>query len=408
MSELIDNHRQRRETLKQIILGLHEGQEPNMLKEKFKDLLQDVGATEISQLEQELIEEGLKPEEIKKLCDVHAAVFKESLDQQESLDTAPGHPVHTFKKENRALENVLKDIRSALGQLIQDDATNREELWHQWQKLHLSLMEIEKHYSRKENILFPFLEKYGITGPPSVMWALHDDIRDELKKISRLLAEPLQFSPELKSFVSETAMPVLTTIEELIYKEENILFPMCLETLAEGDWGEIYSQSGEIGFSLIQPDLNWQPDLTKTTPKDTAGTLPSGKLKLDTGILSLKEISLIFNHLPIDITFVDNQDVVRYYSHGPDRAFERTPAIIGRKVQNCHPPDSVHVVNKIVEEFKKGENDRAEFWLNYNGMYLYITYHAVRDENGAYQGTLEVTQNIKPLQQITGEKRILD
>lgn len=238
------------------------------------------------------------------------------------------------------------------------------------------------------------------------MWSLQDDIRGELKKISKFLAGEQVGGEELRAFINEVALPLLATLEGLIFKEENILFPMCMQNFTEAEWWEIYRQSGEIGFTLTEPDSGWQPALAGEDLSG-GGAKQDGLFKLETGLLSLEQINLIFNHLPVDVTFVDKDDVVRYFSQGPERIFVRTPAVIGRKVQNCHPPESVHVVEKIVSDFKSGKLDKADFWLHYNGMYVYITYFALRDKAGNYAGTLEVTQNIKPILELQGEKRIL-
>ncbi len=402
MSELINNRQQRRETLKQIIRDIHQDHDPRELKERFKQLISGVGASEIAKLEQELISEGLPEQEIKRLCDVHVSVFKEGLEHQVHPEGIPGHPVQTFKQENRALERVVQEVRPILEGLKSQAAAAG--MLSEWREKHQALLQVERHYSRKENILFPYLEKHGITGPPAVMWGIHDDIRDELKKVSSFL-ERHDVSPgELAGFISRTALPVLTAMEEMIYKEENILFPMCLETLSEAEWGEILAQSDEIGYCLIQPERGW----TSGAAAMARPAPDTGNLKFLTGLLGPEEIGLIFNHLPVDITFVGKDDKVKYFSASKDRIFPRTPAIIGRAVQNCHPPDSVHVVNKILDDFRAGRRDTADFWLSMGGKFVYIRYLALRSESGEYMGTLEVTQDISTIKDLHGEKRILD
>ncbi|MDR3544062.1 MAG: DUF438 domain-containing protein [Desulfosporosinus sp.] len=416
MSELLDNHRQRRETLKQIIRDIHQNKDPQALKERFRELLSDVGATEIAALEQELIQEGLAATEIKSLCDVHVSVFQDSLDKQPKVQEQGGHPVHTFRKENQAVEKVVQAIRPILEQLpnMNQDA-NLEAKLKDWQFQHQQLLEIEKHYSRKENILFAYLEKHGVSGPPKVMWAIQDDIRAQLKQISHALSRPHIERKELAELIQTTALPALQAIEDLIYKEDNIMFPMSMETLTEGEWAAIAEQSGEIGYALIKPDFGWIPSAPPEPPVDPGAFQVNyergkddtqGLLPFQTGALTLEQISLIFNHLPVDITFVDEKDIVRYFSFGKERIFQRSKAIIGRNVQNCHPPDSVHIVNKIVSDFKSGLRDSAEFWIHMNGQFVYIQYFAVRDPNGTYRGTIEVTQDIQKIRTLQGDKRI--
>lgn len=419
MSELIDNHRQRRETLKQIIRDIHRNEDPNELKERFRELLSDVGATEIATLEQELIQEGLPEAEIKSLCDVHVSVFKESLDTKPKPEEQGGHPIHTFRKENRAIERVIQEIRPILDRIMTQDVID-DKMLEEWKSWHQQLLEVEKHYSRKENILFAYLEKHGVSGPPKVMWSIQDDIRAQLKHVTQTLSQVHNDKNALTQLIRDTALPALQAIEDLIYKEENIMFPMSMETLTEGEWAAAAEQSEEIGYALVKPDFGWIP---KASPEPVApGTYQErhgqsedqekgkngaqGLLPFETGAMTLEQISLIFNHLPVDITFVDENDTVRYFSYGKERIFQRSKAIIGRNVQNCHPPDSVHIVTKIVSDFKSGKRDSAEFWIQMNGQFVYIQYFAVRDPEGNYRGTIEVSQDVQQIRKLQGEKRI--
>lgn len=406
MSEYINNREERQKVLKKIILDLHEGKSVEEVKGRFQELIKDIAPTEISNMEQALISEGLPVDEVKRLCDVHTAVFMDSLDQQQPAETTPGHPVHTFKKENRAVEEVMNTrLRPALEKLESGDKA------HALPDLRLGLSflgNIEKHYTRKENLLFPFLEKYGVTGPTSVMWGVDDDIRAKFKETLSLASV---HEADLDSAaVLQGTLELLSQVDSMIYKEENILFPMCMDLLTEEEWGQIANQSAEIGYCLVEPDNLWVPgkhEAKAEKQKDMSST-PEGYLKLDTGILTLKEINFMLRTLPVDITFVDKDDTVKYFSQGKERIFLRSPAIIGRKVQNCHPPASVHIVEKIVEELKAGTRDHADFWIQMQGMFVYIRYFAVRDENGEYLGTLEVTQNIKGIKELEGEKRLAD
>ncbi|NMB25672.1 MAG: DUF438 domain-containing protein [Firmicutes bacterium] len=408
MTELINNRAYRQEKLKEIIRELHQGSSVDAVKERFRTLIKDIGSTEISQLEQALIDEGMPEEEIKRLCDVHVSVFQDALDRQPPPDAVPGHPVHTFRMENAALRKVIETLRSTIDRLALAEGTARDDLLKAWHGLQQQLLEVENHYSRKENILFPYLEKHGITGPPSVMWSTHDDIRYNLKQIGVLLQQKASVSrSDLADKIQSLVLPTLKTIEDMIYKEESILFPMSMETLSEDEWQAVADQSDDIGYTLVAPKTKWEPVRSEALP--TAPTeLPTEHLQLATGVLKLEEIELILNHLPIDITFVDKDNVVRYFSQGAERIFARTKAIIGRKVENCHPPESVHVVTEIIEDFRMGKRDTADFWINLKGQLVYIRYFAVRDDEGQYVGVVEVTQNITPLQALQGEKRLLD
>ena len=261
------------------------------------------------------------------------------------------------------------------------------------------LLDIDKHFNRKEHLIFPYLEKYGIYGPTNNMWRIDDFIRDAIKDARKKLAD---YNGD-KNAVIEVLNFVIQEVSSMIYREENILFPMALRNFTEDEWVKIAHESDEIGFCLIGPAGEWKPERKALDEK----AISEGYIKMETGILSLKQLELLLNHLPVDITFIDQDDVVRYFSHGKERIFPRTKAIIGRTVQNCHPPRSVHVVEELLADFKSGKKDSEDFWIKFHDKYVYIRYFAIRDENGEYMGTLEFTQNIDPIQAIEGEKRIL-
>ncbi len=407
MTEILHSREYRQQELKSIIKDLHKGVPAEEVKERFKALIKDVGAAEIANLEQELIKEGLPEQEIKKLCDVHVSIFKDSLDEQVQSDEVPGHPVYTFRAENRAIGQLVEQIQNVLGQLTQDGRVEHSAL-KSWTDLHSQLMQVEKHYSRKENVLFPYLEKYGISGPPSVMWSIHDDIRAQMKQVSRTLEKGEALQPaEIGQLVENIARPMLTAIKEMAYKEDKILFPMSLETLTEAEWQEIYRQSDEIGYTLIEPERKWTPKTTTVEPKKEQDIAPDA-LPLDTGALTLQQVNAMLKTLPVDITFVDKDNTVRYYSQGKERIFTRTKAIIGRQVEMCHPPESVHVVAQIVDDFRAGKRESADFWIEMGGKFIYIRYFPVRDDTGNYLGVLEVSQDATEVRSLTGQRRILD
>lgn len=409
MTELINNRQYRINLLKQIVLELHQGKSVEKVKEKFREAVKDISHEEVAAMEQALIEKGLPVEEIQKMCDVHASIFKESLDKKPEPEMIPGHPIHTFFQENRALEDLMtKEIRPRLEAL--KSAASREDQ----EKVVLELLEkynlltdIDKHYSRKENLVFPYLEKYGITAPPKVMWGVDDEIRDGIKDVIKTLKN---YNEGTRKDIINKIEQNLEQIQEMIYKEEKILFPMAANNLTEDEWYAIYQESDEIGFCLVAPDAKWEPQNINVTEKADVVADPHtrGSIKFETGILTPKQIELIFNHLPFDITFVDKDDIVKYFSAGPERIFTRTKAVIGRSVQNCHPPASVHIVEKLVQDFKDGKKDVEEFWINMGGKMIHIRYFAVRDENGEFIGTLEVTQDITKIKELEGEKRLVD
>jgi DUF438 domain-containing protein len=411
MSEHIDNSARRKAMLKALIRQLHEGKSVEDVKAEFAKLLQDVGAGEIAEIEQALIAEGLPEMEVKRLCDVHVAVFRESLDAQVAPEEQPGHPVHTFRAENEAAEAVLGELGRAM----------EETDWSRAHKLLDILREYEVHYLRKENILFPYLEQHGFSGPSSVMWAIHDDIRARWKMLDRLLSENAGNDPTVNDVqVKATFASVAKAMREMFYKEENILFPASLERLTDEEWLAAREQEPELGYAYIQPGDQWPPTESaaerasapiSAAQAGEAGT--TGLLSLDTGALTEEQVRLMLSHLPLDITFVDAEDRVRFFSHGEERIFPRSAAVIGREVQKCHPPHSVHRVQRILDDFREGSRDVAEFWIQMGppqaeGRFVHIRYFAVRDERGAYQGTLEVAQDLTPLRALEGERRLLD
>jgi len=248
------------------------------------------------------------------------------------------------------------------------------------------------------------MEKYGITAPPKVMWGVDDEIRDQIKEVKNLI---LQDKID-ENFVSK-AEDTLNRVTEMIFKEEKIMAPMLIEQLTQDEWKLIASESRELGY-LIDHVPTWNPEAKaeqETKQETTKGEYEGGKIKLPSGELKLNELVSMLNTLPFDITFVDKNDEVKYFTEGKERTFPRTRAIIGRNVSNCHPPASVHIVEKIVEDFKRGEKDQEDFWIHMKDKFILIRYYAVRDERGEYLGVLEVTQDIASIQQLTGEKRLV-
>ncbi len=400
----MDKDKRNIETLKQIVRGLHEGADVPGLREWFAQLLKEVEPVGVSRMVEELVDEGLRLDEVQRLCDLHADVVRSSLDEGGADETLPGHPVHTFMAENVALAAAVDEFDSLVERLTSDcSSENLKSLKDALRAALAKLFEVEKHYLRKENQLFPFLEKHGITGPSRMMWSFHDNIRDMLKEIKR------GFDEEKAERIIEAGAKAVRAITDMIFKENNLLFPMALQRLGEEEWLEIRRGEEEVGYAFsVTPGDEWPFGGVLEERPDSLSAQEGGLLPVDTGELTLEQVNLILTHLPVDITFVDENDEVRYYSDSKERIFPRSPGIIGRKVQNCHPPKSLHVVNRIVEEFKAGTRDAAEFWLPLDGKFVYIRYFPVRDEEGNYRGTIEVTQNIAAIKELAGERRLLD
>jgi len=414
MSEFINNREeyqkvnaQRQEKLKALILRLHDGESFESVKQEFEKEFGSVSVQEITQLEQALISQGMPVAEVQRLCDVHSAVFRGSIDEIHGITpirSTMGHPVNTMLRENQALKNFLSVKFPFHLDLLKENDTpqNREkikkDLEYIWQ--------IDKHYTRKENLLFPYLERYGIYGPAKVMWGKDDEAREYIKELMQNV-----LTLDLNTLL-EKINQMVAALQEMMFKEEEILLPMAEEYLTQDEWLKIQEESDEFGYAFIEKPEIWIPkkaiDVEETEDLLLEPSITDGVIKFDTGIINLKDLELMLNTLPVDITFIDKDDVVRFYSHGKERIFARTKSVIGRNVQNCHPPKSVHIVNKILEDFKSGKKDHEDFWIKMQDMFVLIRYFAVRDENNNYVGTLEVTQNIKPIQEITGEKRLLE
>jgi DUF438 domain-containing protein len=408
VSDALSDPAERQAALKEIIKALHAGEDMAVLKQRFTQLIRGVEASEIAKMEQALMDEGLPAEEIKRLCDVHVEIFKEALEEQDRPEPPLGHPIHTFMKENRASEKIMSETSMLMGRIGQPPGLEAfKENCQMLGSLIERLSEIDIHYTRKENQLFPMLEAHHFTGPSQVMWSIHDDIRANLKQAREAFAnsDPEGTITPLKEAIQ--------AIRDMIYKEEHILFPASLDMLSDPEWINVKEGEADIGFAWVVPDTGWPEDVIKESadvPPEPAEILKdvTGALSLDTGRMTLEQINLMLTHLPVDLTFVDENDRVAYYSEGPERIFPRSPAIIGREVRNCHPPKSVHLVNKILDAFKSGSRNTAEFWIELGGKFIYIRYFAVRDANGYYRGCLEVSQDLTQIRKLEGQQRLLD
>ena len=409
MSELLEHSDKRKELLKHMILQLHKGEAPEAVKTQLTRILGEVPYDDVVAVEQELIEEGLPIDDILKLCDIHTAALKGKI-SHEGAKTAPkGHPVHTFKEENRALKweiDALEKLFIEFSKL--KDSENLADIIYQIRIRFQALNDVEKHYSRKENLLFPYMEKHGIDGPPKVMWGKHDETRELLKAANEALEQsPGSSAGAFKLVIDLVLKAVTSSIEEMIFKEEEILFPMTLDSLNDSEWYSIYKHSLEIGFCLYDPVDEWKPEGEVEELEDIKDKAPSERIQLPSGSMTPDEINAIFNSIPFDLTFVDKNDKVQYFTQGRERIFARTRAILGRDVKMCHPPSSVHIVEKIINDFRSGKEDSAPFWIELHGKFISIEYFALRDKDGNYLGTLEVSQDLTEKRALEGQQRLL-
>lgn len=538
MPEIEHNSVYRQKKIVEILKMLHEGGSFDEAKRIFDSTFSSVDVSEITSAERELIGSGLNPMEIQRLCNVHAAVFKGAINpgSGDSVEEVPGHPVAVIKLENTVITSLLDDELLPVlkkWQQSSNDATPsaQDQSYLQRMKTALSdLLTIDKHYQRKENLIFPIMDRYGITAPPKVMWGVDDDIRGWIKDALRLVnTEPTPPKYDIEAAIEKARKD----IEEMIFKEEQILLPMVSEVFTPDDWALIQSESADIGYTLIPEPLPWQPserdyaEAAKRKPSkmaqelnamaqsmadeqdlankqhiaepesDAAPVIPDDlKAKKDdpaainalplhlraemgqvqaeqpakadaraqinvniskqpatkkkempefvkqmladeaakpaskrrpriteshleigadnhativmpTGDLDLNQLTGLFSVLPVDVTFVDANDIVRWFSDNGERIFPRTRAVIGRAVVNCHPPKSMDKVQKILDDFRSGAQNHADFWIDLHGTKkVYIRYFAVHDTKGTYLGCLEVSQDITEIQKLDGEKRL--
>jgi uncharacterized protein len=364
-----------------IIRQLHDGLPVETARDRILSSVGRLSSAEITEIEQSLIDEGVSPEEIKRFCNVHALLFESALEQPAAAPVSPVHPVTTFKKENREIEKITAGLRKAVEQADGGETT----------RLLQRLGGVARHYALKENALFPALEKHGFPGPAKVMWSKHDEIRALLKKASS--ADILD---------APSAAKIIEEVEGMVVKEESILFPAALERLEPAEWVEIGKACDDIGWPFVAGES------TGTAAASPVAAPAAGEIPLPTGTLTPQELAAMLDTLPLDISFVDADDRVKYFSQSRDRIFVRAVTVLGRKVQNCHPPQSVHVVEKILGDFRSGARSHADFWITLQGKLVHIRYFAVRSLEGKYLGTVEVTQDITDIRTITGERRLLE
>ena len=394
--------------IKEAIRQLHDGVPPEQVKEKFRHVLEGTDSLEIAKIEEELAKEGMKREEMRKLCDVHMAIFKEQLEKQQP-NLQPTQPISILMEEHKIMLKLADQLVTAANKVLKvTDMRYVTAEIHEVEHLAEDFTDSEKHYLREENVLFPFIEKHGITEPPAVMWLEHNEIRELKKKLPTLIKDLDEAGfQSFKDQLWETAKALGNLLQNHFYKENNILFPAALSVITEQEWVEIRKEFDEIGYCCFTP-----PELISIVPStetvQAPTQAPEGILQFETGSLTKDQLDSLINALPVDITFIDENDTVRYFNKPEKRFFVRTKAVIGRKVHMCHPQKSLNVVTTILDSFKTGKKDVAEFWITLNDRLIHIRFFAVRDNNGKYMGTMEVVQDITKIKKIEGERRLLD
>jgi DUF438 domain-containing protein len=307
-----------------------------------------------------------------------------------------GHPVRTYLEENLLIRSLINEIESL----------NIQEQFAYFKELFDKLAKVELHFARKENQLFPYLEKHGWTSPSQNMWAFHDQIRDEIRETRKAIEK------ENPTAVMMNIQQVFRSLEHIMQVEEGRLLPNAMQMLSEEEWKEFKEGDKEIGWMFDTPPAPYPEDTYIHPGEDTQRKkLPFGtddKTHYDEGWLTPEQVNSIFRILPVDITYVNENDQVVFYNRGEDRVFPRSAGIIGREVKFCHPPKSVDQVLRILEEFKAGRKDLAEFWIQFKGKFVHIQYFAVRDPDGTYRGVIEMSQDVTHVRELEGEQRLLD
>lgn len=376
-------------------MSIMNGEDAVELISKYQEDILNITPYDMIALEDMQLQNNVSVDLIKKYIDKLINVFYKGLSKYQWEKPHKETFLYLLMAENEELKQRLADIKQIL--LLKDMSNNRLQLLAKFKEL----SEIEKHYSKKENILFPYLEnRLKHYRSLRVMWSLDDDTRKKLKQVIELLRTDNMIDADIKREIGV----FFFLIYGLIKKEELVVFPIASEVIEDSEWEEMLVQSNDYGFSFIpKPNI---PVLKSDI--NEVSTLTSSVLRTETGVLSVEQFLLVMNKLPLDITFVDENNKVRYFTKPDDRIFQRSPAIIGREVQNCHPPESVHIVNEIIDEFRKGSKDYAKFWLELQGRFIVIQYFALRDNEGLYKGVLEVSQDVTEIRSLTGQQRILD
>ncbi len=410
MSEFINNNltREKRiELMKKLLIDMDKGLiTPEEIKERFKEVLANVHPVEIAIIENALIvNEHFPQEKIQNLCGVHIDIFKDAVDKEKPI-VSKGHPLNLLFEEHRIILELLRELSNISKKLLNVNNENefRAILKGNFE-LFWQVMEIESHMLREENALFPFLEKHEIIQPAKIMWTEHDSLRARFKELKEYLQNIDNLDLAKAKLISTLLLYIVDLKTQHIFKENKILFPSAIDKLTEEEWSQVFKDMDEIGYASFTPEET-KMHKGNVMSMSNMGSKDEMYINLDTGKFNVQELEALFETFPVEFTFINADDVVQYFNRGDRRVFVRTKAVIGRTVQNCHPPKSVHIVEKILNDFKENKRNEADFWININGRLIYIRYFAVRDKNGTYLGTLEFTQDITDIKNIEGEKRI--
>lgn len=386
----------RKEKLRHYIERLNAGEPLEFVREEFAKEFQDVAAEDIAAAEQEIIQGGTPVQDVQRLCDVHSALFhgtEESsiheaihlqatrMDNLDGQNLPQGHPVQIMKLENQGLLALLdkteEDIQAGGSQLVNNLS---------------ALRAIYGHYAKKESIFMPVLYDHGVTGPSQVMWGVDDEIKKELITLWKGFANG---NVTLNIMTRGRLSQLLQRLREMAFKEERILFPLCLRYFSEEEWFLAYHDFTEAGVSFIESAPKWEEGerwFAKEMEHRGLEEAQNGLVRLPTGEISIKELASVFALLPIDITFIDRDDIIRFFIN-EGRTFARPWSVIGREVYNCHPPEVLPVVRQLLADFRAKKRDRFEVYRQIKGRPVAVIYRAVYDKDKRYLGAVEFVQD---------------
>ena len=404
---------ERTEKLKGYLRRLGAGEDLESVRADFAREFGEVDASEIMKAEQELMQEGTPLTEVQKLCDLHSALFhgatreekianaekaveaslkKQQIDELRAqrdaypqadysnkkeraavLAAIPGHPLQTLTRENDALGGVLESLSAA-----QSDGGDPSELL-------AKLRELSVHYAKKGDLLYPLLKvKYGINGPSDVMWTVDDEIRDELAALAKTTDHGEDWHTRLAA--------VCQRAEEMIYKEQNILFPICAVNFTEDEWRGIYRDAKDYAVCFGVESEIWEK--AENAQGAAASAVPDGEIVMPGGHITVEQLTALLNTIPGEITFVDADNINRFFNEGP-KVFKRPGMAIDREVFSCHPPKIEPMVRSIIDDFRAGRRDSVPVWMEKGGRTMLVTYYAVRDHEKRYLGTMEFVQDME-------------
>jgi DUF438 domain-containing protein len=411
--------------VKELLKSIHRGVSVEELKKKYSDILTQISPIEIPLIEQQLVREGIRIDDILKLCDLHVELFREFLQSRELKGVPKGHPVDLFMREN---EWILKQAE-ALSLYVSafantTDENSRKSYFEVVKKILSELKKIRLHYRKIQMLVFPYLERRGIAAVPRVLWGREDQAMVKIRQLLELLPKINIVDTSSAKLVSEKALEIAKEVSELVFRENKILYPAVYALFSEGEWVAIAEIANEMGWLIDIGEVEWKPSAKPVLPYEIDGrislqqieALPQefrsmalargvepdnyvvkrdNDIELSTGFLKPNEVDAIFRSLPLETTYADINDRVRFFSESKlGRGFVRTKTILGRRIEFCHPPRLEKLVRQTVDELKQGKEPYREFWTKLGDSIIRVLIVPVRGANGEYLGTIEIVEDM--------------